>query len=140
MWTINNFSFCREEMGEVLKSSTFSAGANDKLKWQVTAIQSFNFHVLTNPFLPGVYASIRKDSTRKARTISHFTCFLCRATNRKCAPNSNSQFLMPSARKPKRWSHSEPIVSFRARIGASRSSSDAISFSTKPTVSYPKTN
>lgn len=36
MWTINNFSFCREEMGEVLKSSTFSAGANDKLKWWVT--------------------------------------------------------------------------------------------------------
>lgn len=33
MWTINNFSYCREEMGEVLKSSTFSAGANDKLKW-----------------------------------------------------------------------------------------------------------
>ncbi|GIY42884.1 protein roadkill [Caerostris darwini] len=33
MWTINNFSFSREEMGEVLKSSTFSAGANDKLKW-----------------------------------------------------------------------------------------------------------
>ena len=26
MWTISNFSFCREEMGEVLKSSTFSAG------------------------------------------------------------------------------------------------------------------
>jgi len=36
MWTINNFSFCREEMGEVLKSSTFSAGASDKLKWYVT--------------------------------------------------------------------------------------------------------
>ncbi|XP_065200076.1 speckle-type POZ protein B-like [Planococcus citri] len=33
MWTINNFSFCREEMGEVLKSSVFSAGTNDKLKW-----------------------------------------------------------------------------------------------------------
>uniref|UniRef100_A0A8C4WYP3 Speckle type BTB/POZ protein like n=1 Tax=Eptatretus burgeri TaxID=7764 RepID=A0A8C4WYP3_EPTBU len=33
MWTINNFSFCREEMGEVVKSSTFSAGTNDKLKW-----------------------------------------------------------------------------------------------------------
>uniref|UniRef100_A0A8C4WNP5 Speckle-type POZ protein n=1 Tax=Eptatretus burgeri TaxID=7764 RepID=A0A8C4WNP5_EPTBU len=33
MWTINNFSFSREEMGEVLKSSTFSSGANDKLKW-----------------------------------------------------------------------------------------------------------
>uniref|UniRef100_H2Z148 BTB domain-containing protein n=1 Tax=Ciona savignyi TaxID=51511 RepID=H2Z148_CIOSA len=33
MWTINNFSFCREEMGEVLRSSTFSSGANDKMKW-----------------------------------------------------------------------------------------------------------
>ncbi|ESO05924.1 hypothetical protein HELRODRAFT_93853 [Helobdella robusta] len=33
IWTINNFSFCREEMGEVLKSSTFSAGVSDKLKW-----------------------------------------------------------------------------------------------------------
>ncbi|XP_054721492.1 protein roadkill-like [Uloborus diversus] len=33
MWTINNFSYSREEMGEVLKSSSFSAGANDKLKW-----------------------------------------------------------------------------------------------------------
>uniref|UniRef100_A0A8C5M987 Speckle type BTB/POZ protein like n=1 Tax=Leptobrachium leishanense TaxID=445787 RepID=A0A8C5M987_9ANUR len=33
MWTINNFSFCREEMGEVLKSSTFTSGSNDKLKW-----------------------------------------------------------------------------------------------------------
>lgn len=33
MWTINNFSYSREEMGEVLKSSTFSAGSNDKLKW-----------------------------------------------------------------------------------------------------------
>ncbi|NXC16959.1 SPOPL protein, partial [Corythaeola cristata] len=32
MWTINNFSFCREEMGEVLKSSTFSSGPNDKMK------------------------------------------------------------------------------------------------------------
>ena len=33
VWTINNFSFCREEVGETLKSSTFSAGTNDKLKW-----------------------------------------------------------------------------------------------------------
>ena len=33
VWTINNFSFCREEVGETLKSSTFSAGSNDKLKW-----------------------------------------------------------------------------------------------------------
>jgi len=32
-WTINNFSFCREEMGEALKSSSFSANTNDKLKW-----------------------------------------------------------------------------------------------------------
>lgn len=41
MWTINNFSFCREEMGEVLKSSTFSAGANDKLKWLVYLANDF---------------------------------------------------------------------------------------------------
>lgn len=33
MWTINNFSYCREEMGETLKSSIFSAGPNDNLKW-----------------------------------------------------------------------------------------------------------
>lgn len=33
VWTINNFSYCREEVGETLKSSTFSNGANDKLKW-----------------------------------------------------------------------------------------------------------
>ena len=33
MWTIHNFSFCREEMGEVLKSSHFSADKSDKLKW-----------------------------------------------------------------------------------------------------------
>ncbi|KAG7239051.1 hypothetical protein INR49_030231, partial [Caranx melampygus] len=26
MWTINNFSFCREEMGEVIKSSTSLLG------------------------------------------------------------------------------------------------------------------
>ena len=31
VWTINNFSF--SEMAEVLKSSTFSAGPSDKLKW-----------------------------------------------------------------------------------------------------------
>lgn len=33
IWTINNFSFCREEVGETLKSSSFSAESNDKLKW-----------------------------------------------------------------------------------------------------------
>lgn len=36
MWTINNFSFCREEMGEVVRSSTFSSGPNDKMKWWVS--------------------------------------------------------------------------------------------------------
>jgi len=33
MWTIDNFSYSRQEMGEVLKSSTFSSGPNDKMKW-----------------------------------------------------------------------------------------------------------
>merc|ERR1712193_241577 len=31
-WKIQNFSFCREEMGEVMKSSPFSTD-NEKLKW-----------------------------------------------------------------------------------------------------------
>ncbi|XP_023704919.1 protein roadkill, partial [Cryptotermes secundus] len=33
MWSITNISFCSDKMGEILESSTFSAGANDKLKW-----------------------------------------------------------------------------------------------------------
>ncbi|XP_036282234.1 speckle-type POZ protein-like [Pipistrellus kuhlii] len=33
MWTINNFSFCRQEVGEFMESSTFSSEANDQLKW-----------------------------------------------------------------------------------------------------------
>ncbi|XP_054581104.1 speckle-type POZ protein-like [Eptesicus fuscus] len=37
MWTISNFSFCRQEMGEVIQSSTFSSEANDQLKWCLRA-------------------------------------------------------------------------------------------------------
>ncbi|KAM4717029.1 LOW QUALITY PROTEIN: speckle-type POZ protein [Anableps anableps] len=33
IWIINKFSVCNEEMGEVIKSSTFSSRTNDKLKW-----------------------------------------------------------------------------------------------------------
>ncbi|XP_068193092.1 speckle-type POZ protein [Antennarius striatus] len=33
MWTINNFSFCPKEVGEFIKSSSFSSGPNDALKW-----------------------------------------------------------------------------------------------------------
>uniref|UniRef100_G1Q0B2 Speckle type BTB/POZ protein n=1 Tax=Myotis lucifugus TaxID=59463 RepID=G1Q0B2_MYOLU len=33
MWTISNFSFCRQEVGKVIQSSTFSSEANDQLKW-----------------------------------------------------------------------------------------------------------
>ena len=32
MWTISNFSYTREDLGEVLKSSTFFA-KDDKMKW-----------------------------------------------------------------------------------------------------------
>lgn len=49
MWTINNFSFCREEMGEVIKSSTFSSGANDKLKWWVGKKAALFHHIHLNP-------------------------------------------------------------------------------------------
>lgn len=140
MWTINNFSFCREEMGEVLKSSTFSAGANDKLKWWVISHCKPRHGDECLCMLSGVCVSIRRDSMRKARTISHSTCYSSPATNRKFEPNSNSQSWMPSARRPKRWNRSEPIASFKERIGASKSSSEEIFFSTKPTVSYLRTN
>ncbi|EPQ07721.1 BTB and MATH domain-containing protein 43 [Myotis brandtii] len=33
MWTISNFSFCQQEVGEVIQSSTFSSEANNPLKW-----------------------------------------------------------------------------------------------------------
>ncbi|KAI6661017.1 Protein roadkill [Oopsacas minuta] len=33
IWTIENFSYCREDMGESLKSSTFSSCPDDPLKW-----------------------------------------------------------------------------------------------------------
>ncbi|XP_015421620.1 PREDICTED: speckle-type POZ protein A-like [Myotis davidii] len=33
MWTISNFSFCRQEVGEVIQSSTFSSEAIAHLKW-----------------------------------------------------------------------------------------------------------
>ncbi|XP_069077633.1 speckle-type POZ protein-like [Pleurodeles waltl] len=33
VWTINNFSFCRDEMGAPIKSSSFSSSLNDKIKW-----------------------------------------------------------------------------------------------------------
>lgn len=52
MWTINNFSFCREEMGEVLKSSTFSSGPNDKMKWWVHACF---LHVLKQMIFRSLY-------------------------------------------------------------------------------------
>ena len=37
MWTIENFSFCKEDIGEQLKSHTFSSGTGpeDYLKWLV---------------------------------------------------------------------------------------------------------
>jgi hypothetical protein len=49
MWTISNFSFCREEMGEVLKSSTFSAGQNDKLKWCLRVNPKVTLPILPAP-------------------------------------------------------------------------------------------
>ena len=52
MWTISNFSFCREEMGEVLKSSTFSAG-------QVRANQEISRKVETRkPSIPERQAKV----------------------------------------------------------------------------------
>ena len=49
MWTIDNFSFCREDIGEGLKSSPFSYGHDDNLKWFV------NLPQVLNMFIPGAY-------------------------------------------------------------------------------------
>ena len=40
MWTIENFSFCKEEIGDVLKSHTFSSGPEDNLKWYVCLVRT----------------------------------------------------------------------------------------------------
>lgn len=57
MWTINNFSFCREEMGEVLKSSTFSAGANDKLKWYNNSLSDCKWYIKRNTVLYTIFTT-----------------------------------------------------------------------------------
>ena len=36
-WTINNFSFCKEETGDDLESAIFSAGSDEELKWKLHA-------------------------------------------------------------------------------------------------------
>lgn len=64
MWTINNFSFCREEMGEVLKSSTFSSGPNDKMKWSVLELN----HSLLFLFICSLYCRIKKK--KKSVTVN----------------------------------------------------------------------
>ena len=40
MWTIENFSFCKEDIGEQLKSHIFSSGTGpeDNLKWSVNLV------------------------------------------------------------------------------------------------------
>lgn len=66
MWTINNFSFCREEMGEVLKSSTFSSGPNDKMKWSVLELN----HSLLFLFICSLYCRIKKKKKKKSVTVN----------------------------------------------------------------------
>lgn len=58
MWTINNFSFCREEMGEVLKSSTFSSGPNDKMKWSVA--HSYQLRIFKNMYCNEINVMVRE--------------------------------------------------------------------------------
>uniref|UniRef100_UPI0037E8D1E5 speckle-type POZ protein n=1 Tax=Semicossyphus pulcher TaxID=241346 RepID=UPI0037E8D1E5 len=69
MWTINKFSFCLEEMVEVIKSSKFSSGANDKLKWLVNAADLLS-------------GSMRKSSLKEMRLKrqgeTHVVCTRCR--------------------------------------------------------------
>ena len=66
VWTINNFSFCREEVGETLKSSTFSAGANDKLKWYVLCVYSVDFKTFS---YESILISFDQVSTRQPKRL-----------------------------------------------------------------------
>ena len=61
MWTINNFSYCREEMGETLKSSTFSAGPNDNMKWYVQHIHNHN-EIIVNHTMYIVRLGVRTEA------------------------------------------------------------------------------
>ena len=69
MWTIDNFSFCREEIGEALRSSPFSSGQGDSLKWY-----SILYHMHNILCILGVYVSILKVWMKKVVIIFHCIC------------------------------------------------------------------
>lgn len=133
MWTINNFSFCREEMGEVLKSSTFSSGPNDKMKWWVvktlfllfsvalrinqtvthnkryfavealTLKVSLDGHCCSLSSVSGVWESTQRASTMKAKIISRYIYFLLVVQKVKSEPSSSFLCWTQRERRQKQW-------------------------------------
>lgn len=122
MWTINNFSFCREEMGEVLKSSTFSAGTNDKLKWCLRVNPKgldeeskdyLSLYLLLvscnkNEVRAKFKFSILNAKREETKAMGEFVGILC---------SSLSNYFIPSSQRV-----NEHTDSFRAKIGDSKSS------------------
>jgi len=128
MWTINNFSFCREEMGEVLKSSAFSAGANDKLKWCLR-INPKGLDEESKDYL-SLYLLLVQCNKTEVRAKFKFSILNAKREETKamglfrvCVFNHQNL--------------NERIDSCKAKIGASRSSSGETSYWTRATACCP---
>jgi hypothetical protein len=136
MWTINNFSFCREEMGEVLKSSTFSAGANDKLKWCLR-INPKGLDEESKDYL-SLYLLLVCCNKNEVRAKFKFSILNAKREETKAmgkrarVRTHPHTFIMQN--------HNVLIDSCRAKIGVSRSSSGVISYSTSLTACCPTIN
>ncbi|XP_056309302.1 speckle-type POZ protein-like [Danio aesculapii] len=102
MWTINNFSFCREEMGEVIKSSTFSSGANDKLKWCLRV----------NP----------KGLDEESKDYLSLYLLLVSCPKSEVRAKFKFSILNAKGEKPKLWRASGHIALCKGKTGVSRSS------------------
>lgn len=129
MWTINNFSFCREEMGEVLKSSTFSAGTNDKLKWCLR-VNPKGLDEESKDYL-SLYLLLVSCNKTEVRAKFKFSILnakreetkamgKCFATKQHLITTANSGFLSPFPQKVR-----ELIDLFKAKTGVLRNLSAA---------------
>ena len=155
-WKIQNFSFCREEMGEVMKSSHFSTdNPNEKLKWCLRVnpkvisvfprgisrlLERFFVLFIPDQGLNWVVTIISwgydifwlrnyflRDLTKKAKSTYRFTYYYCQISQ-KFEPSSNFQFWISKERKPKPWNHKKHIALCKV-MGYAKNAIDAIWFS-----------
>ena len=132
MWTISNFSFCREEMGEVLKSSTFSAGQNDKLKWCLR-VNPKGLDEESKDYL-SLYLLLVSCNKSEVRAKFKFSILNAKREETKAMESQRAYRWGLKLQPCRAISSFFPGLS-RARIGASKNSSEEISCWTKQTVS-----